>query len=181
MKKLVLLLLLSLCLLTGCRDDRVMLNGFDSIQALYTIRPAIQLMDGAVDIVTKDSGPVHSGTGSARLTYEKGSKPYLVLHLEQAAPGLDLSTMQVMELSVFNDNPQSIPCEISLVGTDFAPVLTQDYVLAPGQWNTLTLPLTPGSFPSDEVLGFGLLIDAEENTCYYLDSWTLTRLPLGDY
>ncbi len=175
------LCLTALILLTSCKkapaeQPKFILNGFDSVQELYSIRPAIQLMDGSMDIVTKDSGMVKSGTGSALLIYERGSSPYMTLHLQQTAyPDLKLSHMCEMNLSVYNDNQQTIPCEITLVGTDYTPLLTQEYILQPDRWNDLELLLTAGSFDPAQVLGFALRLDAPENSRFYLDEWAVVE------
>ncbi len=170
-----LLLLVFLCSCGKVQQSHYILNGFESIQELYSIRPAIQLMDGAMDLADASSGMVKSGSFSGKLTYQRGNSPSMILHIQQTAyPDIDVKKIEKMTLSVYNNNDQDVPCQITLVGTDFAPLLTQDHSLAPGQWNDLELFLTDDSFLPEEVLGFGIRLDAPENSQFYLDDWSVT-------
>ncbi len=175
-KTLLSLCLLAVCLTAACaQESKIILNGFDSVRELYAIRPAIQLMDGRMDIVDASSGMVKSGRGSACFTYESGSSPYMVLHIGHTAhPDLDLSAVSRMRLCIYSDSSQAVPCQISLVGTDFSPLLAQEYTLQPGQWNEVALPLPAGSFDARQVIGFGLRLDPDKAARFYLDEWSVS-------
>ncbi len=168
---------LVLFVLPACQQEEkthFVLNGFESLQELFSIRPAVQLMDGQMDIISADSGPVKSGKGSARLFYEKGERPNLVLHIQQAAyPEMDAARICKMQLWVYNDNAQEVTCRMFAVNSRFEASQAQEFTLLPGQWNDLLLPITPGSIPADEFTGFGLIIDAPAKSQFYLDDWSV--------
>ncbi len=178
------LLSLLLCFTASCKQEPTptepapgnvyMLNDFESVRELYSIRPAILKMSATVDIVDADNGQVKSGKSSMKFFFEKGNWPDLVLHVAQTPyPDLDIATLSKMNLSVYNGNETAVSCRLDLVGADKTDLDTKEFTLEPGIWNLLELPIDVQ--PGQQILGFRLHVDAEDNSLFYIDEWTVSK------
>ncbi len=153
------------------------LNDFESIQELFSIRPSIQRMRGTIDIVDSENGYVKSGKASMKFAFDEGQWPDLILHIRQAAyPELKVAEMDQMQLSVYSDNTAPVSGYVALVAEDTTPLLTQEFTLKPGMWNELVLSLGDhaGEFDPEQAAGFSFHADTGENTVFYFDTWSVT-------
>ena len=184
----VCLLILILCFATSCekepnvvqKDEKgtvYVLNGFESVREMFSVRPFIRYMSATMDIVDAQHGQVKSGEGSMRYTFEQGHWPEMVLHIRHSNyPELDIANLNKMNLFVYNDNEKPVSCVVSVVVQDNKPLLSQEYTLEPGQWNDLEFRLSSlaCAFNADQIIGFRFRMEAEEHSVFYFDEWSVT-------
>ena len=186
----VCLLVLMLCFATSCKKEQkpdavqkdekgtvYVLNGFESVREMFSVRPSIRYMNATMDIVDGTQGQVKSGEGSMRYVFEQGNWPELVLHIRHANyPELDIANLNKMNLSIYNDNENPAKCVVSVVVKGNKPLLTQEYTLEPGQWNELEFRLSSlaCAFNADQITGFLFRVEAEEQSVFYFDDWSVT-------
>jgi len=184
----VCLLILILCFATSCekepnvvqKDEKgtvYVLNGFESVREMFSVRPSIKYMSATMDIVDAQHGQVKSGEGSMRYTFEQGNWPEMVLHIRHSNyPELDIANLNKMNLFVYNDNEKPVSCVVSVVVQDNKPLLSQEYTLEPCQWNDLEFRLSSlaCAFNADQIIGFRFRMEAEEHSVFYFDEWSVT-------
>ncbi len=179
------LLVLVLLFAASCKQAApsvCMLNDFESVQELYSIRPAIKRMSGNIDIVTQENGPVKSGKSSMKFTLEKGIWPDLILYIGEAGcPDVSIAQMSRMQLSVYNGNDAPVTGYVALVAEENTILLKQEFTLAPKQWNDVTLSLAEhsGTFDPAQAVGFSFHAEAGENGVFYFDAWTAAMTEAG--
>ncbi len=182
------LLVLTLCFATSCKQDGegtvkdkpgtvYVLNDFETVRDLYSIRPATQYMSATMEIVDAAAGQVQSGEASMKYTFERGNWPDMVLHIKQTDYAqLDIANLNKMNLAVYNDNEKAVNCVVSVVVGGNKTLLTQSYTLEPAQWNDLEFRLSALAcqFNADQILGFRFRMEAEEDSVFYFDNWNVT-------
>ncbi len=183
----VCLLILILCFATSCDKQEpaaqepqdapgtvYVLNGFETTQEMFSIRPASSYMSASMEITDSQ---VMAGQGSMKYSFEQGNWPDMVLHIRESAyPELDIANLKKTNLAVYNDNDVAVNCVMTVAVGGNKTLLSKEFTLEPKQWNDLEFRLSALAckFNADQILGFRFRMEAPENSVFYFDQWTVT-------